>query len=69
MGTGILALGLIITAMAGFRLMLLVVDLITGHRPHIQFQFADVMLIGLTVLGIFLLIFGLYLVKTTARVP
>lgn len=69
MATGILALGLIITAMAGFRLLLLIVDLITGHRPQIQPQFADILLIGLTTLGILLLILGLYLVKTTVRTP
>ncbi|MCL4509294.1 MAG: hypothetical protein M1296_07190 [Chloroflexi bacterium] len=63
-GTGILAFGLIITSMAGFRVLLLGVDILTGNRPHIQLQGADKLLIGLTLLGIFLLLFGLYLVKS-----
>ncbi|MCL4545744.1 MAG: hypothetical protein M1118_14310 [Chloroflexi bacterium] len=63
-GTGILAFGLIITSMAGFRVLLLGVDILTGNRSHIQLQGADKLLIGLTLLGIFLLLFGLYLVKS-----
>lgn len=65
LATGILGLGLVITCMAGFRVLLFGVDLITGQRSRARLQFADILLLALSAFGLALLIAGLALLRGT----
>lgn len=58
LATGLLGIGLVITCLAGFRVMLFGVDLLTGvkHRSHLQP--ADIILIAIALVGLVLLIIG-----------
>lgn len=56
--TGLLGIGLVVTCLAGFRVLLFGVDIVTGvkHRDHMQA--ADVILLILALAGVALLILG-----------
>lgn len=62
LGVGLLAFGLIITCVAGYRVLLYVVDLLTGNRHTPMTRPADLILYGLAVAGVLFLLAGLWLV-------
>jgi uncharacterized membrane protein len=59
MATGLLGIGLVITCLAGFRLLLLAVDLISGAREQRRIRGAELVMIALTVFGVVCLVVGL----------
>ena len=58
LATGLLGIGLVITCLAGFRVMLFGVDLLTGVKQRSRLQPADVILLVIALFGLVLLITG-----------
>jgi hypothetical protein len=58
LATGLLGIGLVITCLAGFRVMLFGVDLLTGVKHRSQLQPADVILLVIALVGLVMLIAG-----------
>jgi hypothetical protein len=56
---GLIAIGLVITCLAGFRIILFGVDLVAGNRPFGRIRGADMLLIGLSIFGMVCLVIGL----------
>lgn len=64
LATGLLGIGLVITCLAGFRLLLFGVDLVTGMRDWQRPKLADYILVGLTVFGVACLAIGFSLLHS-----
>ncbi len=62
LGVGLLAFGLIITCVAGYRALLYLVDLLTGNRHRPTTRPADLILYAIAVVGVLFLLAGLWLV-------
>jgi NO-binding membrane sensor protein with MHYT domain len=56
--TGLLGIGLVVTCLAGFRVLLFAVDLVTGVKHRDRMQAADVILLALALAGVALLALG-----------
>ncbi len=58
LATGLLGTGLVITCLAGFRVLLFGVDLVTGVKHRSRLQVADVIMLCLALAGLAFLIAG-----------
>jgi|GEM_PF-3172055 ABC-type uncharacterized transport system permease subunit len=59
--TGFLGIGLVVTCLAGFRVMLFGVDLITGVKHRASLRPADIILLAIALGGMALLLLGIAL--------
>lgn len=67
LATVLFGFGLVITCLAGYRVLLLGVDLLTKTRSRPQLRAADRILIGLSLLGVALLAIGALLLHGTTH--
>jgi hypothetical protein len=58
LATGLLGVGLVVTCLAGYRVLLFGVDLLTGVKHRSRMQPADVILLVIALVGVALLILG-----------
>ncbi len=65
LATGLLGMGLVITCLAGFRVLLFAVDLVTGVRHRSRLQPADIILFVVALAGLAFLILGALLLHQT----
>ena len=67
--TGVLGLGMVVTCLAGYRVLLFAVDLFTGVKHRSRLQPADIILLIIALGGLALLILGALLLHqaTPAR--
>lgn len=64
LATGLLGIGLVITCLAGYRVLLFGVDLITGMRDWQRPKRADLILMALAIFGVACLAAGLSLLHS-----
>lgn len=58
LATGLLGIGLVITCLAGYRVLLFGVDLVTGVQHPARLRGADIIMLCLALVGVALLIVG-----------
>jgi hypothetical protein len=56
--TGFLGVGLVVTCLAGYRVLLFAVDLVTGVKHRSNLQPADVILLVIALAGLAFLVLG-----------
>jgi hypothetical protein len=64
--TGFLGIGLVVTCLAGYRVLLFAVDLVTGAKHRSTLVLADVVLMVIALCGLALLILGIVLQRGSA---